>query len=145
MLVPMSRNRWVVGALALTVVASTVSCTDDDSGVADESTSTPTTATDGSTTTVSNDSSIDPGLQPYIDIAVADLAARLGVEPATITAQSAVLMVWSDGSLGCPKPGMQYPQVLTDGAKIVLVVDGTAYAYHAGGSTKPFLCESPTG
>ncbi|TPW12761.1 MAG: hypothetical protein FD127_2454 [Acidimicrobiaceae bacterium] len=85
--------------------------------------------------------SIDAGLQPYIDIAIADLAGRLGVDPARITTQSAVLIEWPDTSLGCPQPGRQYPQVLTDGAKIVLVAGGAEYPYHAGGSTTPFLCE----
>jgi hypothetical protein len=36
---------------------------------------------------------------------------------------------------------MQYAQVQTDGSQIVLEVVGVAYDYHAGGDTKPFLCE----
>jgi hypothetical protein len=86
-------------------------------------------------------SDIDPGLQPYIDLAVADLAARLQRDPSEITTRSAVLIVWPDASLGCPMPGMQYAQVQTDGSQIALEVDGVAYDYHAGGDTTPFLCD----
>ena len=47
---------------------------------------------------------IDPGLQPYIDIAVGDLAERLSADAADITVTSATLVVWPDSSLGCPAP-----------------------------------------
>ncbi len=86
---------------------------------------------------------IDPGLKPYIDIAVADLAQRLTVDPSTIEVSSATLVEWPDSSLGCPQPGMQYAQTLTDGAKIVLTALGKQYSYHAGGSRTPFLCDQP--
>jgi hypothetical protein len=86
---------------------------------------------------------IDPGLKPYIDIAVADLAKRLSIDAIGIGVSSATLVQWSDSSLGCPQPGMQYAQSLTDGARIVLNVGGKKYSYHAGGSRTPFLCEQP--
>ncbi|HEY7628659.1 MAG TPA: hypothetical protein VH761_16430 [Ilumatobacteraceae bacterium] len=85
--------------------------------------------------------SIDPGLQPYIDIAVADLAKRLSIGTDQIEVVSATLKEWPDGSLGCPQPGMQYPQVMTDGALIVLSTGQKSFNYHAGGSRTPFLCE----
>jgi hypothetical protein len=84
--------------------------------------------------------SIDPGLKPYIDIAVSDLAQRLSITVEQIEVASATLKEWPDASLGCPQPGMQYAQVMTDGALIVLEVNGKAYNYHAGGSRTPFLC-----
>jgi hypothetical protein len=84
---------------------------------------------------------IDPGLKPFIDIAVADLAKRLSIDPIEVAVTSATLEVWSDSSLGCPQPGQSYAQVATDGSKIVLTANGKTYSYHAGGSTKPFLCE----
>ena len=46
---------------------------------------------------------------------------------------------WPDSSLGCPKPGMVYLQVITPGRLIVLEVAGTRYEYHAGADA-PFLC-----
>ncbi len=93
-------------------------------------------------TPVSNEQ-IDPGLQPYIDIAVADLALRLSIDATAVDIVSATLAEWPDSGLGCPQPGMQYAQVSTDGSVIVLRVDDKAYRYHSGGSRTPFLCEQP--
>lgn len=77
------------------------------------------------------------------ELAVVDLADRLGVDPGQIRVISVEEVTWRDGSLGCPQPGMMYPQVLTDGTRIVLDAAGTRYEYHAGGSRGPFLCEDP--
>jgi hypothetical protein len=93
--------------------------------------------------TVTSSEQIDPGLTPYVDIAVADLAKRLAIAATEISVVSATLEVWKDSSLGCPKPGQQYAQVVTDGSRIELSVAGVAYVYHAGGSRPPFLCERP--
>lgn len=90
------------------------------------------------------DETIDPNLQPLIDMAVADLAQRLGVAVEAIDVLAAYLVVWSDSSLGCPQPGMQYLQVLTDGTLILLESGGAVYRYHAGGNqSEPFLCTMP--
>lgn len=37
---------------------------------------------------------------------------------------------WSDSSLGCPKTGMMYAQVITPGYKIVLESGGRTYNFH---------------
>jgi hypothetical protein len=86
---------------------------------------------------------IDDGLQPWVELATADLAARLAIAPEVIEPVSAVLVVWPDVSLGCPEPDRQYATVVTDGAVIELAVDGAIYRYHAGGSQSPFLCAAP--
>jgi hypothetical protein len=138
----MRRTRWAV--LMVGLLASVSSCSTDDAGTSPVS-EVPTTVgdtTQGAAVTSTNPTNdIDPGLQPYIDLAVADLAGRLQMESSAIVTRSAVLMVWPDASLGCPQPGMQYAQVQTDGSQIVLEADGVAYEYHAGGSATPFLCE----
>lgn len=91
------------------------------------------------------DEKIDPNLQPLIEMAVADLAQRLGVGAAGIEVLAAYLVVWPDSSLGCPQPGMQYLQVLTDGSLILLGSGGAVYRYHTGGSQhEPFLCTTPS-
>ena len=86
---------------------------------------------------------MNSALQPLIDIAIADLAQRLAIDPAAIFVTEAITVVWPDRSLGCPRPGMQYPQVLHDGFLIRLQAQGRTFAYHGGGSQPPFLCESP--
>ena len=72
--------------------------------------------------------------------AIDDLVEYLGVDSASIAAETVEEVVWSNGSLGCPQPGMVYAQVLTDGLRIVLIHDGTEYVYHSGGMVDPFLC-----
>lgn len=79
------------------------------------------------------------------EAAIADLAAQQGVDPATITVVGEENVTWPDSSIGCPEEGMAYMQVLTDGVRLVLELDGVRYEYHAGGSrSTPFLCPDPT-
>ena len=85
--------------------------------------------------------SIDPGVQPQIDLAIADLAGRLGVDRSRIETVSAAFVVWPDKGLGCPQHGMAYQQVQVDGTLVELDVDGRRYRYHSGETRPPFLCE----
>ncbi len=112
-----------------------------------------TTTSDGGSTTVSTDKpgsgeprqgtgSIDPGLQPFIDDAVDQLATAESLARSDITVQSARLVQWRDSSAGCPQPGMQYTQVVTDGSAIELVANAKTYWYHSGGTRGPFPCTS---
>ncbi len=87
---------------------------------------------------------VDRVVAPLVEVAVADLALRLGVDRSAVSVSSAAAVVWPDRSLGCPHPGMVYPQVTVDGALIELAVDGRTYRYHSGGSRGPFLCERAT-
>jgi len=74
--------------------------------------------------------------------ACADLAQRLGVHPSDVVVVRVEEVTWRDGSLGCPQPGMAYPQVLTPGHRFVLEHAGRRYEYHSGGRRGPFLCAS---
>lgn len=82
--------------------------------------------------------------QEALGTAVADLAGRLGVAAADISIVSAEAVEWSDGSLGCPQPGMMYPQVITPGVRVVLGAGGNEYAYHGDTQGVLFYCENPT-
>lgn len=75
--------------------------------------------------------------------AIADLARRTGADPAAITIVSAEAVTWSDGSLGCPQPGMAYTQALVDGYRLILRLNGVDYAYHAAVNGDFFYCERP--
>lgn len=88
---------------------------------------------------------VDSGLGPLTAIAVADLATRLDIDEQDVSVVSAEVLVWPDGSLGCPQPGMAYPQVQVDGFRIVLAARGLEFDYHGGGSRGPFLCEGAVG
>lgn len=82
----------------------------------------------------------DPYLPP-VQFAVADLANRLGIDDSAIEIVYVEAVTWPNGAMGCPQPGMAYTQVLVDGLRVVLSVDGVSYAYHSGGGGEPFLCE----
>lgn len=84
---------------------------------------------------------VDPALDRLVRESVADLAPRLGVDEAEITAISATTVTWPNAGLGCPEPGMMFTQVLVDGALVELEHGGQVYRYHAGGSGSPFLCD----
>jgi len=81
-----------------------------------------------------------PGQGSPRDQAVADLAARLNVPASEIEVISEEAVVWPDGSLGCPQPGMNYIQILIEGYRVILAYDGKTYDYHAGRSSV-ILCE----
>lgn len=74
------------------------------------------------------------------EIAVADLAERLGIDPSGIEVVSMEEVTWPDGALGCPEPGRMYTQALVEGLRIVLRADGTDHEYHSGQRQEPFYC-----
>jgi hypothetical protein len=89
-----------------------------------------------------SDKSVNPAFQPLVNTAVDDLARRLEVDRAAIEVVEAKAVVWPDGALGCPQPGMMYTQVQQDGFLIRLRAQGRDFSYHGGGARPPFLCEN---
>jgi hypothetical protein len=74
----------------------------------------------------------------------AELGGLIGVEPAeTATVVVAESVIWPDSSLGCPRPGEMYLQVLTPGYRVVLEADGTRYDYRLSETGVVRLCERP--
>ena len=87
----------------------------------------------------------NPALQGLVMQAKEDLARRLSIEADQIELLEVSAVVWPDGGLGCPQPGMVYTQVQHDGALIRLRVGKRIYNYHNGGNRPPFLCEQAVG
>ncbi len=81
------------------------------------------------------------GVPQAVKGAMADLAAYLGVSSDVIDWVSHEEVVWSDGSLGCPQPGMVYTQAIVNGSLSVFEVDGVRYEYHGATGRPPFLCD----
>jgi hypothetical protein len=79
-------------------------------------------------------------LEEQIEFSKQDLATRLGLATEAIKVSGATSVTWRSGALGCPKPGMNYTDVLVPGIWIVLRVDGTTYRYHAAMGGQPFYC-----
>ena len=70
-----------------------------------------------------------------------DLLGRLKISDEAVKLVQAEAILWSDSSLGCPKPGMMYAQVITPGYQIVLEYAGKQYDYHVG-NNRLVLCEA---
>ena len=49
-------------------------------------------------------------------------------------------VVWNDGSLGCPEPGMMYTQALVNGYWIVIEAAGQTYDFRVGSGGSFRLC-----
>lgn len=79
-------------------------------------------------------------LQSIVTLALADAAQRTGRDASTLVVVSAERVTWPDGSIGCPRPGMQYPQALVPGFRVRIRAGGDVLDYHAGRSGPPFHC-----
>ena len=78
-----------------------------------------------------------------LDRAIADVVVRTGADPSTVVVVAEDEVTWRDSSIGCPQKGMAYLQVLTEGLRIILEVDGQRYQYHRGGRRDLFYCGDP--
>ena len=81
--------------------------------------------------------------QDVANQAMTELAEKLSIQKDQISVISVQSVVWSDSSLGCPQPDMNYLMVLTDGYRVVLAVDDEPYYYHANKRGYGIFCESP--
>ena len=75
-----------------------------------------------------------------LSFAIADLAARLSVDASTIEVLRVEEVTWGDGSIGCPRTGMNYTQALVDGTRILLQVEFVTHSYHSVEGGEPFYC-----
>ena len=73
---------------------------------------------------------------------LADAAARSGQEPEEIAVTQAAFVVWNDGSLGCPEPGMSYTMALVDGYHVILDAAGEELDYRVTAQGTFMLCEN---
>ncbi|MDW8325617.1 MAG: hypothetical protein RMK99_03535 [Anaerolineales bacterium] len=71
----------------------------------------------------------------------ADLEQRTGVSRSAFTYLRAEAIVWNDGSLGCPQPGMMYTQALVPGYWVVIRAGDAEFDYRAAESGYFILCE----
>jgi hypothetical protein len=73
---------------------------------------------------------------------IADLVQRTGAERSTVHVLQSEQVVWPDGSLGCPQPGMVYTQALVGGYQVMLEHGGETYDYRASEKGTFILCEN---
>lgn len=87
--------------------------------------------------------------QPVLGEAPAELVAQIredvirrsGADPSTVKLIRDESVTWSDGSLGCPRPGEVYTQVLVAGFWIVFDVAGRQFDYRSDRRGSFRLCE----
>ena len=140
------RNHLASASIVIALVLGVAACGDDEDIPASSEGSTTTAEPTDTTGGEDVDETSTSGPAPrtgQADAAVADLAARLDVEPTEVVVVSVEAVTWRDSSLGCPQEGFMYQQVLTEGVRIVLEVDGTTYEYHGGGTGDPIYCTNP--
>jgi hypothetical protein len=54
-------------------------------------------------------------------------------------------VVWNDGSLGCPEPGMMYTQALVNGYWVVISAGGKTYDFRVDAGGRFHLCPEGRG
>jgi len=77
---------------------------------------------------------------PRVQRTVADAARQTNTDPAAVRIVSVESREWPDASLGCPKPGQVYAQVITPGLLIVLEAGGKRFEYHTDAGQRIEQC-----
>jgi hypothetical protein len=72
--------------------------------------------------------------------AIDALAQELGIAKEEIEVDTVRAVDWPDSSIGCPKPGQAYLQVITPGHKITLRAEGKVHVVHEARG-RAFVCE----
>jgi len=73
-------------------------------------------------------------------------AAKLAnVPPQQLVIVRAEAVVWNDGSLGCPEPGIEYGQALVNGYWVLIKAAGQTYDFRVGGGGSFRLCPEGRG
>jgi hypothetical protein len=90
----------------------------------------PTTGAPPATGVPSPSSAPAGDAQPAIDAALQDAAAHLNVGAGALHVEQVDTRSWPDASLGCPRQGQLYAQVVTPGYLIVISGAGKDLEYH---------------
>ena len=82
----------------------------------------------------------NPAETDVAKLAIAALAKDLGIAADKIQVDTVRTVNWPDSSIGCPRPGRAYMQVITPGHKVSLRADGRIYVVHEARG-RAFVCE----
>ena len=78
--------------------------------------------------------------QGILDPILKEAATLAKVDRAQLVIARAESVVWNDGSLGCPEPGMMYIQALLNGYWVVIEAAGQNYDFRVGNRGSFILC-----
>ncbi len=83
-----------------------------------------------------------PITNTILQLCIDDLVNRLKIGAAEINVVKVEATDWPDASLGCPKEGVAYIQVITPGYRITLEAGGKQYDYHTDAVKRVLLCRN---
>ena len=83
---------------------------------------------------------MSPESPPALQAALTDAAAHLGVAVGEVHVEQITTRDWPDSSLGCPRPGEMYSQIVTPGYLIIITGAGTRLEYHSDTQSRMVLC-----
>jgi len=78
--------------------------------------------------------------QAILDAILKEAAALAKVSREQLVIVRAQSVIWSDGSLGCPEPGMMYTQALVNGYWVIVEAAGKNYDFRVGSGGSFRLC-----
>ncbi len=78
----------------------------------------------------------------YLAAVLADAASRTGLAVGDFEVVKAEVAEWSDGSLGCPEPGVFYTQAIVSGFWVVIETPQGALDYRLDATGGFRLCEA---
>ncbi len=74
-----------------------------------------------------------------VHVAIDALVTELGVAKEQVFVDTVRAVEWRDSSLGCPKPGVAYLDVISPGHRVILRVDGQVHVVHES-RNRAFVC-----
>lgn len=78
--------------------------------------------------------------QAILEAILKEVTRLAGVGREQVVIERAESVVWNDGSLGCPEPGMAYTQALVNGYWVVVEAAGKKYDFRVGSGGSFRLC-----
>ena len=78
--------------------------------------------------------------QAILDPILKEAAALAKVDREQLVIVRTESVIWSDGSLGCPEPGMMYTQALVNGYWVAIGAEGQTYDFRVGSGGSFRLC-----
>ena len=141
------RNRCVVALAALALAANlALAC----GAEPEEPGSTATPIMTPSATAAPTPAGETPPVQGNVPQGILDPILKEAAALAKVAREQLVIVraepvVWNDGSLGCPEPGMEYTQALVNGYWVVIEAAGQSYDFRVGRGGSFQLCPAGRG
>jgi hypothetical protein len=83
--------------------------------------------------------------EAILDRILIETARLANVRREQLVIVRAEAVVWNDGSLGCPEPGMEYAQALINGYWVLIKAAGQTFDFRVGGGGSFRVCPQGRG